>query len=769
MSRIDRVMQTVMKAAVKLVPAQEADPLIDRHRYIGQPLDRVDGALKVKGEALFAAEHGMANLCHGVLVHSTVAKGRITRIDDSAARTALGVVAIITHENAPKTRQPTLLSIANIGRGVSGSDLPLLHDEKVHYDGEPVAIVVAETLEQAEHAAWLLRVDYETEAAAVSFDALKGQAEEPPDVLGEKREHKVGDAAQAFADSPFGVDQIYRTPRYNQNALELHGSIAFWEADDKLTMFDASQFVNGFKHQLARIFNLRTEDVRIISPFVGGGFGAKWALWPNTALCALAAKVTGRPVKLVLSREGVFRTVGGRTLAEQRVALAAGVDGQFTALLHTGTTATTKHAEYPEQFSLTARHLYRSQTLLAGQKLVYLDTVANAWMRAPGEAIATFALESAIDELAHAMNMDPVELRRINEPQKDPTTDAEFSMRNLLEAYRRGADRFGWHRRSATPGAERDGVWRIGRGVATAYYPYFRWPAKVKVRISADGTAVVQAAAHEMGMGTATVQLQQAADRLGLRIEQLTFEYGDSALPDSPISAGGSSQTVTIAAALLDAVEKLHQELLKLAAKGPQSPLAGARADDVEARQGGLFRKDQLGGETYAAILKSAGRSMIEAEGSTMMATEMMKFSMASYGAQFCELRVHEQTGEVRVTRWLGSFDCGRILNPKTATSQLRGGIVMGIGMALEEETVFDERKGRILSRSLAEYHVPVHLDVPHIDVIFNDVPDKRAPLGARGLAEIGITGAAAAIANAVFNATGRRIRQLPITLDKLM
>lgn len=769
MSMIDRVMQTVMKTAVKIIPAKDPDPLIEKHRYIGQPLPRVDGALKVRGEARFAAEYDVENLCHAVLVHSTIAKGRIKAIECAEAGSAAGVIAIITHENAQKTKRPTLLSIANIGRGVAGSDLPMLQDATVHYDGEPIAIVVAETLEQAEHAAWLVRVDYEEDVPAVAFDALKAQAEQPGDVLGEEPELKVGDAEKALEQAAFKVDNTYTTPRYNQNALELHGSIAFWEGEDKLTAFESTQYVSGYKHQLARIFELDPQDVRVISPFVGGGFGGKWALWANTPLCALAAKMTGRPVKLMMSREGVFRVVGGRTLAEQRVALAADTQGRFTALVHTGTTATTTHAKYPEQFSLTPRHLYVSHTLLAGQKVVYLDTVANAWMRAPGEAIATFALESAIDELAHMMKLDPIHLRTVNEPQKDPTTGAEFSMRNLVEAYRRGAEAFGWDRRRAEPRAERDGKWLVGRGVATAYYPYFRWPAKVRVRVLADGSAVVQAAAHEMGMGTATVQLQQAAERLGLSIDKVSFEYGDSALPDSPISAGGSSQTVTIAAALLDAVEKLHGELLKLAAGDAGSPLAGANIDDVEARQEGLFRKDDQRGESYVAILERGQREFIEAEGSTLMAVEMMKFSMASYGAQFCEVRVHEDTGEVRVSRWLGSFDCGRILNPKTATSQVRGAIVMGIGMALEEETVFDERRGRIVSRSLAEYHVPVHLDVPRIDVLFNDIPDERAPLGARGLGEIGITGAAAAIANAVFNATGKRIRDLPITLDKLM
>jgi xanthine dehydrogenase YagR molybdenum-binding subunit len=401
---------------------------------------------------------------------------------------------------------------------------------------------------------------------------------------------------------------------------------------------------------------------------------------------------------------------------------------------------------------------------------MYLDTVANTWMRAPGESIGTFALESAMDELAHELGMDPIELRRINEPEKDPTKDTEFSSRHLTEAYRRGAEKFGWYARNPAPRSQRDGNWLVGQGVATAYYPFMRFPAKARVRIHADGSALVQAPASEMGMGTATVQIQHAADRLGLPLHRVTFQYGDSGLPDTPMMAGGSNQTATTFAAVRAAVEQVHGEILKLAQKCSDSPLKGAKYEDLEARDGGLFRAgDKANGETYSAILKRAGEPAVEAETASGPPMELMKYSMASYGAQFCEVRVHEETGEVRVSRWLGSFDCGTIVNPKTAASQLRGGIIMGIGMALTEETLFDERRGRIMNPSLAEYHVPVHLDVPPIEIIYNGIPDEHTPLGARGIGEIGITGVAAAIANAVFNATGKRLRELPITLDKLM
>ena len=535
-------------------------------------------------------------------------------------------------------------------------------------------------------------------------------------------------------------------------------------------MFDSTQWVNGFKHVLAKMFGLDTEDVRVRAPFVGGGFGSKFSLWTHTALCVAVAKVVGRPVKLVLSREHVYRTVGGRTLSEQRVALGADAGGRFTALVHTGVTATTSHANYPEQFSFVSRHLYAAENFLISQKVVNLDTVANSWMRAPGESIGMFALESAIDELAYEMNLDPIELRRLNEPSRDPTKDTEFSSRHLLEAHRRGAEAFGWSARDARPRSRRDGKWLVGQGVASAYLSVFRFQAKVRVRISSDGTATVGAAANEIGIGAATVQIQHAADRLGLPIDKIDFHYGDTALPDSPIVAGGSSQTISIAAAVQVAVEKAHKELLAMAHRQDGSPLAGAKYEELEARDGGLFhRGDAKAGETYASILRKAGQGFLEVEASSGMPLELRKYSMASYGAQFCEVRVNEESGEVRVSRWLGCFDCGRILNPKTATSQLRGAIVMGIGAALAEETLLDERSGRIMNPSLAEYHVPVHLDVPHIEVLYLDIPDEHTPLGAHGVGELGMTGAAAAVANAVYHATGKRIRNLPITLDKLL
>lgn len=761
------IIQEGTETVVQFVPDQEPNPSQHKYGAVGTPVSRVDGQLKVQGAARFTAEYKIENLTYAALVCSTIAKGRITKIDASEAEKATGFIAIITYKNAPKMKAPTAFGApADTGSGVAGSSLPIMQSEKVYWNGQPVAAVVAATQEQAEAAARLVRVEYQMEPAQVSFDALKDKAFFPENVLGEPSEVKIGTAEAALTKAVAKVDETYRTPRYNHNAIEPHATIAQWDPDGNLVVHDPTQCLHWFKNMFAEVFAIKPEQVRVIAPFVGGGFGGKGMSWDHTVLCAAAAKVVKRPVKLVLSREDVFRIVGGRTVSEQRVAVGVNQNNQFTALIHSGATAVVSHNDFPEQFTFPARHLYAAENIYIGQKVVYLDMLANTSMRAPGESIGTFALESAIDELAYQLQIDPIELRRLNEPAKDPTSQLEFSSRNLIEAYQRGAEKFGWKQHE--PRSQRDGKWLIGQGVATAFYPVYRFPATARVRISADGFAVVSAAAHEMGMGTATVQLQHAAERLGLPLDQVSFEYGDTNLPESAI-AGGSNQTISVVASVAAAVEKAHKELLALVSDD-DSPLASLKYDEIEARDSGLFSKKAASkGETYSSILKRAGQNFVEVEATSEQATEMMEYSMYSYGAQFCEVRINEESGEVRVSRWLGSFDTGRILNPKTASSQFRGGIIMGIGLALTEETLFDERCGRIMNPSLAEYHVPVHLDVPPIEIIYNDIPDKYTPLGAHGVGEIGITGVGAAIANAVFNATGKRIRELPITLDKLL
>jgi xanthine dehydrogenase YagR molybdenum-binding subunit len=763
------VIEQAMQAAVRLAPESwlpggTPDPLIAKHGAMGAPISRIDGPLKVAGQARFAAEVQVEGLLYAAVAFSTIARGRIAAIDTAAAEAASGVALVMTYHNAPRMSSPALFGTSATAAGPS--DLPVMQDAEIYWNGQPVAVVLAERQEQADHAISLIAVTYDPLPAITAFDAAKAQARTPETILRDPPTIAIGDAENALANATLKVDQIYRTPRHNHNAIELHGSTIWWE-DERLVVHDASQLVNATAATLADIFGIKEKQVRVLSPYVGGGFGGK-CLWYHQILGAAAAKLAGRPVRIALSREGVFRAVGGRTCTEQRVALAATTDGKLTALIHTGVAAMTTHNNCPEQFSFPARHLHASPNIYVTQQVADMDMLANTFMRAPGESVGTFALESALDELAEALRIDPVELRCRNEPEKDPTSGNAFSSRHLVEAYRAGAERFGWSRRDPKPRARREGDWLIGMGVATATYPYYRMPGgAARIRISADGSAVVAIASHEMGMGTATVQAQHAAARLGLPLDRVRFDYGDSELPRGTV-AGGSSQSASIGAAVIAAYDVLVEELLKLA--GNDSPLAGLSSQEVEARDGGLGKiGDSAVHESYISILKRAGRNEVIGEAAAPPPLEVQRYSMHSYGAQFCEVRVNALTGETRVSRFLGSFDFGSVLNAKTAASQLRGGIIMGLGLALTEETLFDERSGRIMNASLAEYHIPVHLDVPEIDVMWTDIPDPHAPLGARGIGEIGITGVGAAVANAVYNATGKRIRDLPITLDKLM
>ena len=559
------ILSKVTQAVVQLVPDRDRDQLSEADRIIGKPIDRIDGREKVTGDASFSAEFPLENLVYASLAYSTVAKGTIKSIDTSEAEKAAGVLSVITHKNAPKMKNPPLFSPSG-GSDAAGSKVNVLNTDEIYWNGQPVAVVVADTIDRAEQAASLIRVEYQQQPADTSFAEGKARAEVPKNIMREDTEVARGNAEGALAAAKLRVDHLYTTPRYNHNAIELHATTAVWNGD-KLTVYDASQFVRGVADSLAKMFSLDKENVRVLAPFVGGGFGGKGSMWSHVQLCVLAAKVVDRPVKLVLSREGVFRVVGGRTPSEQRVALAADETGKLTSLIHTGVTATSYANDFAEQFSFPARHLYATENLYITQSVVRLNTTANTFMRAPGESIGTFALESAMDELSYQLGMDPVELRLRNDPERDPAKGIEFSSRHFKEAYRLGAEKFGWRNRPAQPRSRRDGKWLIGQGVATAFYPAYRFPAAARVRLNADGTAVVQSSAQEMGMGTATVQTQHAAERLGLTLEKVRFEYGDTNLPQAPV-AGGSNQTVSIALAVQQACEKLQRELLALAKKG---------------------------------------------------------------------------------------------------------------------------------------------------------------------------------------------------------
>jgi xanthine dehydrogenase YagR molybdenum-binding subunit len=691
-------------------------------------------------------------------VHATVARGTITAIETAAAAAVPGVLAVITHLNAPRIRPERKANIVrDLGPSVSGTEVNYLNTDQVFWDGQPIAVVVAETSAAANEAAPLVTVTYRELPARVDFAAEQKNATPAKGDLAFAGVAKKGDAESALAAAEVSVDLRYTTPGLQHNAIEPHATIAVWEGDH-LTVHDTTQAIDQSHRYLAWRFGVPASHVRVKAEFVGGAFGGKFAVWPGTVIAAMAAKVVGRPVRLALSRKAVSRAAGGRTASTNRIALGATRDGRLTALIQDSLTRTGSAGGLLEATSSPARHLYGAETMLTRQNLVAMDLLPNTWMRAPGEAIGSFVLESAMDELAYELAMDPIALRLRNEPETDPTGGKKFSHRMLREAFETGAERFGWADRDPEPRSMRDGEWLVGVGTATAYHPVLRLIADVKVRLNDDGAALVQCGFHEMGMGAATAQAQIAADALGIGYDKVRVEYGDSALPPGPM-AGNSNQTATVATSVLAACAELTQKVAALARRtgtAGQEPPATLRA------AGTPFLEASVGSTTRLGALRSQGRFL-----TTFLKDQ--RWSKAARGAQFCEVRVNADTGELRISRWLGMFDVGRVINPKTAASQLRGSIVMGIGMAMSEQTMVDPRNGRTMSAGLDSYYLPVHADIPPIDVAWLDEPDKTMPLGLIGLGEVGMTGVAAAIANAVFHATGRRVRDLPISLDKTL
>lgn len=756
--------------AMKLTPDLPIDPLLTASQFVGQPYPRVDGRLKVTGRATYSAEHPLDRMSYAIPVHSTIAKGEITDLDTAAAEAVPGVLAVMTYRNAPRLITPAYAYLASMDHPFVGSTttLPIMQTADITWNGQPVALVVAETLEAAHYAASLVRVTYAEQPPRLVLARHLDEAIRPDHVVLMPAEIIKGDAEANLARAPVAVDEHYTTPYLNHNAIEPHATTAIWLAADQLTVYDSAQYPTGVKEALMEIFGLPATGVRVVTEFVGGAFGGKVAMWQNVPLAAAAAKLVGRPVKFSLPRASVNRTVGGRTTTAQRVALGATPEGQLTALVHSGYSTTTPDV-FAEQFTTMARHQYAVPNLHVGQEVVLLDRVQNSFMRAPGETPGSFALESAMDELAWKLKLDPLELRRRNEPVRDPTEDTPFSSRALLECYALGAEKFGWNPQRSAPGTTPDGEWLVGTGVAGAYYPTQLLPVVVRVRLTPEGHVTVFTASMEMGVGAATVQTQHIAERFGVPFEQAHYVQGDTDLPLSR-AMGGSSATASVGGAIKAGAEKLTDELLKLVADDKASPLYKAERANVALRAGGLYLLDTpTTGESYAALLARQDKPFVEVEGALPAPTEGTKYSSASYGVHFCEVRVHALTRQVRVARFVTVMDCGRIVNPKTATSQIKGAVIMGISMALMEEAAYDERTGRLMTPDLGEYHVPVQADIFDLEVHFLNVPDPHATLGMKSVGEIGIVGVAAAVANAVYHATGIRVRHLPITVDKLL
>jgi len=744
---------------------------------VGQGIDRVDGKLKVCGRAPYAAEFPRPGLVHAVMVTSTVPSGRIVRMDVAAATALPGVLAILTPMNAPRLPQHGNAAV----NPPAGRVLSVLQDDVVSYNLQPVAVAIADTVERAAQAARLVRVVYAPADARLDFQAAKAQAFAPPRANREPTDHSRGDLVAGLDAAAARVDVVYTTPVEHHNPMEPHATIAEWDGD-RLTLHDATQNVGGVRTTLARTFAIPPENVTVIDPFVGGGFGCKGSAWSHVVLAALAAKAVGRPVKLVLERPQMFGPVGNRPHTEQALALAVDGQARLTALRHTTLAETSRLEDWVETSSLPARHLYSCANVVSTHRLTRLNIATPTFTRAPGEASGNFALECALDELAYAASVDPLELRLRNYSERDESKSRPYSSKSLRECYRVAADRFGWHRRSAAPASMRDGRWQVGYGMATATYPANRSAAEASVTVLPDGSVVVRSATHDLGTGTYTVMSQVADDAIGVPIARVRFELGDSRFPKAP-GAGGSQSAASVAPAVQAAATELRRKLIELAIADPRSFAYGSDPAQITVVDGWLRSASEppptLGrpladaagkGEPIAALVARNGGEALQASAEAKPGPEREQFSMHGFGAVFAEVRVDRDLGIVRVARISTAYGIGTVLNEKLARSQLLGGIVWGIGMALLEESMRDERNGRIVNANLAEYHVPVTADIGEIEVAFVAERDPHVnPLGIKGIGEIGITGVPAAIGNAVFHATGKRIRDLPITLDKLL
>jgi xanthine dehydrogenase YagR molybdenum-binding subunit len=732
---------------------------------IGAPLDRVDGPLKVCGQAHYTGDLALPGMAHAVLVTSTIASGRVVRIDSAAAQRAPGVVAVITHLNAMRLPQGGRAAV----QPPTGRVLSLLQDDRVAYDRQPIAVVVAETVEQANGAAALVRVTYARTPARLDADAERAREYAPDKVNDSPPDTRRGDIEAGLAAAAHRIDAAYMTPFQHHNPMEPHATLASWNGD-RLLLEDSTQYVAGVRKTVAGTFGISPDLVRVRSAFVGGAFGGKGSPWSHVVLAAMAARQVGRPVRLVMQRPQLFGPVGGRPHTAQSLRLGADTDGRLTALEHRSTSTTSVIEDWVESSAVVSRMLYASPAVATAHRLVKLNVGTPTFQRAPGESTGMFALESAMDEMALAAGLDPIEFRLRNDARRDDQKDAPYSSKALSECYRIGAERIGWWRRSATPGVLRDGHWRVGLGCASATRPAKRSPCAARVRLGADGRALVSSSTADLGTGTYTVMAQVAADALGLPVDRVRFELGDSELPEAPISAGSMTME-SVGSAVDAACGEARRQLIALAIADPGSPLHGADAADVVIEDGWLRPRTGEGGrDNVAVLLARRGGAPLVVDGRSQPGAEEKAFSMHSFGAVFAEVHVDEDLGVVRVARIVGRFGAGRIINAKTAHSQLLGGIVWGLGMALTEESLLDPRSGRFVNANLAEYHVMVNADIRDIDVAFVDEVDPHVnSLGAKGLGEVSMTGVTGAVANAVFNATGRRIRDLPITLDKLL
>jgi xanthine dehydrogenase YagR molybdenum-binding subunit len=729
--------------------------------YIGTPTSRVDGRAKVTGAAKYAGEFNVPNLAYGYVVESTIPKGRIVSIDISDAMNVGGVIAVLTHKNRPPLADKDSAWKDDVAPEV-GSPFRPLYDDRIKFSGQPIALVLAEEWEIARYAASLVRIETEAEAHVTDLHAQRDEA-----FVVEKPDKPRGNADKAYAAAAVRHEAEYFIPTEHHNPMELYASTVTWDGGGKLTVYDKTQGVQNVQRYVCSVFDMKSDDVRVMSPYVGGAFGSGLRPQYEVVLAVLAARALQRSVRLVLTRQQMYG-LGHRPATIERLALGANADGTLDAITHEAIAVTSQFEEFSRNDTGWAALLYKSANAKYLHRLARLDVPTSCDMRGPGAATGVYALESAMDELAVALKLDPIELRLRCYSDKDQNADVPYTSKQLRECYRQGAEAFGWSKRDPAPRSMRDGSELVGWGMATGVWEALQMPTAARIVLTANGHAEVSCAASDIGTGTYTILAQVAADVLGLPIDNISIKLGDSTLPQAPVE-GGSWTAASASHAVVNTAEAVRNELLKLAKKIKDSPLADAKPTDVVLADGKIVsKKDASRAVAIADAMRNGAVDRIEKE-ETNSFKEDSKYARNTHSAIFAEVKIDEQIGIIRVTRIVNAVAAGRILNTKTAHSQIMGGVVWGIGMALFEETLHDHKFGRIMNANIAEYHVPVNADVHDIEVVFVDEPDQLVnPMGIKGLGEIGIVGVAAAIANAVYHATGKRVRDLPITLDKL-
>jgi xanthine dehydrogenase YagR molybdenum-binding subunit len=728
--------------------------------YIGTSTSRIDGHAKVTGAAKYSGEFKMRGLAYGRVVESTIPRGRIVRIDASRALRVGGVLTVLTHQNRPHMADATEAYKDDVAP--DGSPFRPLYDDKIMFSGQPVALVVAEEWEIANFAATLVHVEYEKEAHATDLCAQRDQAF-AIDAPAKPR----GDAEKAYAAADVRHEAEYYIPIEHHNPMELFASTVMWDGGGKLTVYDKTQGVQNVHRYLCSVFEMKTDDVRVMSPFVGGAFGSGLRPQYQAVLAVLAARALRRSVRVVLTRQQMY-ALGYRPATIERLELGANAGGTLDAITHEAIAMTSQYEDFARNDTTWSGMLYRCANARYVHKLARLDFPTACDMRAPGAATGVYGLECAMDELAVALKIDPVLLRLQCYSDRDQNENVPYTSKKLRECYRQGAEVFGWNKRNAEPRSMRDGTELVGWGMATGVWEALQMKTAVRIVLAANGHAEVACATSDIGTGTYTIMGQVAADMLGLPLDNVTVLLGDSRLPHAPVE-GGSWTAASVSHAIATTSDEIRKELLRLAKSARDSPLAAARLEDVTMVDGRIVnRKDTNRGVSIADAMRQGALERIERE-STTDVKEDNSFARNTHSAIFAEVKVDEELGVIRVTRVVNAVAAGRILNTKTARSQITGSVVWGIGMALHEETLVDHDFGRIMNSNIAEYHVPVNADVQDIKVIFVDEPDEIVnPLGIKGVGEIGVVGTAAAIANAIYHATGKRVRDLPITLDKI-